>query len=80
MGKECIYIYNLTRNAEVAFVGNVQYFGGSLLILIPKKTCNLQTVVGYLNSQQFKHNFVFSGRFKIGHRQLCNSHIPKEFL
>jgi adenine-specific DNA-methyltransferase len=80
IGKECIYIYNLTRNAEVAFSGNVQYFGGSLLMLIPKKTCNLQTVVGYLNSPQFKHNFMFSGRFKIGHRQLCNSHIPKEFL
>jgi len=80
MGKECIYIYNLTRNTEVAFLGNVQYFGGSLLILIPKKTCNLQTVVGYLNSAQFTHNFIFSGRFKIGHRQLCNSHIPKEFL
>ena len=80
MGKECIYIYNLTRNAEVAFLGNVQYFGGSLLILIPKKPCNLQKVVEYLNSMQFKHNFIFSGRFKIGHRQLCNSHIPKEFL
>jgi adenine-specific DNA-methyltransferase len=80
IGKECIYIYNLTRNAEVAFSGNVQYFGGSLLMLIPKKTCNLQTVVGYLNSPQFKHNFMFSGRFKIGHRQLCNSHIPTDFL
>jgi adenine-specific DNA-methyltransferase len=80
MGKECIYIYNLTRNTEVAFLGNVQYFGGSLLILIPKKTCNLQSVVGYLNSTQFKHNFTFSERFKIGHRQLCNSHIPAEFL
>jgi adenine-specific DNA-methyltransferase len=80
MGKECIYIYNLTRNTEVAFLGNVQYFGGSLLILIPKKTCNLQRVVEYLNSTQFTHNFIFSGRFKIGHRQLCNSYIPKDTL
>ena len=80
IGKECIYVYNLTRNTEVAFLGNVQYFGGSLLIMIPKKTCNLQSVISYLNSNQFKHNFMFSGRFKIGHRQLCNSYIPKEFL
>ena len=80
MGKECIYICNLTRNTEIAFLGNVQYFGGSLLILIPKKTCNLPTVVEYLNSSQFTHNFIFSGRFKIGHRQLCNSYIPKDTL
>ena len=36
MGKSCIYIRNMTRNKEVAFVGQVQYFGGSLLCLVPK--------------------------------------------
>ena len=42
MGKECIYICNLTRNEQVAFIGEVTYFGGDLIILIPKKKCNLK--------------------------------------
>ena len=37
LGKKCIYIANLTRQINVAFIGNVQYFGGSLLMMIPKK-------------------------------------------
>jgi len=80
MGKKCIYIYNLTRKANVAFVGNVNYFGGSLLMLIPKKHISLDKVVTYINSNVFKHNFMFSGRFKIGHRQICNSFIPSDIL
>ena len=76
IGKKCIYIYNLTRKVNVAFVGNVNYFGGSLLMLIPKKSLDLDKVVTYINSDIFKHNFMFSGRFKIGHRQICNSFIP----
>lgn len=78
--KECIYIYNLTRNPHVAFIGKVQYFGGGLLLLIPKKKCNLTKIVSYINSDRFKENFMFSGRFKIGHRQICNSCIPSEYL
>ena len=77
LGKDCIYIYNLTRNSKVAFKGNVSYFGGSLLILIPKQPCDLENVLAYLNSNTFKDNFMFSGRFKIGHRQISNSHIPQ---
>jgi adenine-specific DNA-methyltransferase len=78
--KECIYIYNLTRTPHVAFIGKVQYFGGGLLLLIPKKKCNLTKIVSYINSDKFKENFMFSGRFKIGHRQICNSCIPSEYL
>ena len=78
--KECIYIYNLTRTPHVAFIGKVQYFGGGLLLLIPKKKCNLTKIVSYINSGRFKENFMFSGRFKIGHRQICNSCIPNEYL
>jgi adenine-specific DNA-methyltransferase len=78
--KECIYIYNLTRTPHVAFIGKVQYFGGGLLLLIPKKKCNLTKIVSYINSVRFKENFMFSGRFKIGHRQICNSCIPSEYL
>ena len=79
-GKECIYIYNLTRNENVAFKGNVKYFGGGLIILIPKKEINIDKILSYLNSDSFKNNFMFSGRFKIGHRQISNSYIPLEYL
>lgn len=80
LGKECIYIYNLTRQKHIAFKGNVTYFGGGLIILIPKKNINLDSIISYLNSDVFKSNFMFSGRFKIGHRQISNSYIPVEYL
>jgi adenine-specific DNA-methyltransferase len=79
-GKECIYMYNLTRRNKVAFKGTVRYFGGSLIILIPKKKINIDNIILYLNSDDFKTNFIFSGRFKIGHRQISNSYIPNEYL
>tara|TARA_Y200000002_G_scaffold375259_1_gene377262 strand:+ start:289 stop:1461 length:1173 start_codon:yes stop_codon:yes gene_type:complete len=72
IGKECIYVSNLTRNKEVAFIGKVEYFGGSLLMMVPKKKINLKKIVEYLNSEKFKSNYMFSGRFKIGHKQLSN--------
>ena len=76
-GDDCIYIYNLTRKIQVAFIDKVQYFGGNLLMLKPKSTLNLQNVVEYLNSPDFKKKFTFSGRFKIGQRQLANMQIPE---
>lgn len=82
MGRECIYLYNLTRQPKVSFAGTVHYFGGGLIMLLPKKTpplsprCHLSKVVAYLNSDEFKNNFMFSGRFKISHRQISNSYIP----
>jgi adenine-specific DNA-methyltransferase len=79
-GKDCIYIYNLTRKENVSFLGKVNYFGGNLIMLKPKKNCNLNNIVSYLNSSIFKNNFMFSGRFKIGHRQICNSYIPSVYL
>jgi len=80
LNDECIYIYNLTRKTNIAFVGKVNYFGGGLIMLKPKKACNLNNIVSYLNSNIFKDNFMFSGRFKIGHRQISNSYIPNEYL
>jgi adenine-specific DNA-methyltransferase len=76
IGKECIYIYNLTRNKTVAFLGTVNYFGGNLMLLLPKQLINLNNVVAYLNSDKFKENFIFSKRFKIGHHGLSLSFIP----
>jgi len=75
LGKDCIYIYNLTRKSKVAFLGKVGYFGGSLIMLIPKVNCDMENIVNYLNSETFKSNFMFSGRFKIGHRSISNSLI-----
>ena len=79
---KCIYVNNLTRQKCVAFEGTVRYFGGSLLLLIPKDgdgNCNggekieLKNVVDFINSETFKSNYMYSNRFKIGHRQLANS-------
>ena len=78
MGKECIYVSNLTRSKEVAFAGTVEYLGGSLLMMIPKKKINLKKIVEYLNSEKFKSNYMFSGRFKIGHKQLSNVLLSPE--
>ncbi len=80
LGKDCIYIYNLTRKENISFLGKVNYFGGGLIMLKPKKVCNLERIISYLNSDTFKTNFMFSGRFKIGHRQISNSYIPIEYL
>jgi len=80
LGKDCIYICNLTRKSKVSFLGKVNYFGGGLLMLKPKKKCNLNNIVSYINSDTFKENFMFSGRFKIGHRQISNSYIPSKYL
>jgi adenine-specific DNA-methyltransferase len=75
IGKDCIYVKNLTRHKNIAFKGIVSYFGGGILMLYPKKNVILENVVDYLNSDGFKENFLFSGRFKIGQRQISNSYI-----
>ena len=75
LGKDCIYIYNLTRQKVIAFVDKVQYFGGSMIMLIPKENIDLKKVCHYLNSDVFKSNYIYANRFKIGHRQLSNASI-----
>lgn len=73
MGKPCIFVRNMTRQKEVAFKGEVQYFGGSLLCLIPKsKDIDLDKVIKIMNSDEFQENYKYAGRFKIGHKQVCN--------
>lgn len=80
VGENCIYLYNMTRNQCVAFAGEVELFGGTLLMLLPKSSIHLDPVINYLNSEAFKRNFVFSGRFKIGQGQLCRLCIPAEIV
>lgn len=78
VGKTCIYIRNMTRSKEIAFIDKVQYFGGSLICLIPKNDISksdMQTIVETLNSENFRNNYTYAGRFKIGHKQICNAEI-----
>ena len=78
-GKPCIYIKNMTRNKDVAFIGKVQYFGGSLLCIVPKKDMTeseLKKICTHLNTPTFQKDYMYSGRFKIGHKQISNAIIP----
>jgi adenine-specific DNA-methyltransferase len=78
----CIFIRTMTRKKEVAFLDKVQPFGGGLLCIIPKLSMTRNetlNVVRYLNSDEFKNNHIYSGRFKIGQRQLCETLIPLDF-
>ena len=77
MDRDCIYIHNLTRKEIVAFRGKVQYFSGNLLMLLlkPDVDVDLDRVVNYLNSAVFRDQYMYSGRFKIGQKQLCNSYL-----
>jgi len=79
-GRDCIYISTLSRKNNIAFINKVQYFGGGLIMLLPKYDINLEKIVLYLNSDEFRSNFTFSGRFKIGQRHLCNSLINYEIF
>jgi len=74
-GKPCIYVKNMTRSKEVAFVGKVQLFGGSLLCLVPKAALDsaLDRVVAHLNSEVFQKDYMYAGRFKIGHKQVATA-------
>lgn len=73
-GRPCIYVRTLTRQKEVAFMGSVQFFGGGLLCLIPKDGTEvpLEKIVGFLNSSDFQKDYLYAGRFKIGHKQISN--------
>ena len=72
---DCIYVYNITRKSKIAFKGKIEYFGGNLIAMKPKKTCDLNKIVEFLNREEFKSRFEFSGRFKISHNILCNTYI-----
>lgn len=79
LGKPCIYVRNMTRSAEVAFSGTVQHFGGALLCLIPKAAMTeqeLAKIVAFLNTKEIQKDYIYSGRFKIGHKQVSNVILP----
>ena len=73
----CIYIRNMTRKQNVAFVGVVEFFGGALLCLIPKSCdTDLYQIVDFLNGESFRKNYTYAKRFKIGQKQTLNVIIP----
>lgn len=79
LGKPCIFVRNMTRNQEVAFMDKVQNFGGTLLCLIPKEEmteAELKKIVSFLNTKDLQKDYMYSGRFKIGHKQVCNIIVP----
>jgi len=72
VGKPCIYVRNMTRADEVAFVGTVQLFGGSLLCLIPKEPITEEALAAAAATiNQKREEYLYSGRFKIGQKQVC---------
>lgn len=73
VGRPCVYVRTLTRNDRVAFKGVVSYFGGKLLCLIPHVDVDMNRIVEFLNSYEFRKNYIYAGRFKIGQRQLANA-------
>lgn len=79
MGKECIYVRCLTRHSDPAFLGQVQYFGGTLLCLLPKKemeTDELEHYRDFINNGETMKDYIYSGRYKIGHKQICEMLVP----
>lgn len=79
LGKVCIYVRNMTRKKEVSFIDKVQFFGGSLICLIPKQHMSndqLKKVVLFLNSEEFQKDYLYSKRFKIGHKQVSSAILP----
>jgi adenine-specific DNA-methyltransferase len=78
-GKQCVYIKTITRQKTVAFIGNVQYFGGSLICLVPKNEMSdfeIKRITQYFNSSAFQQNYMYAGRFKIGHKQISTEVVP----
>lgn len=71
-GYPCIYVHTLSRQKTIAFEGTVQYFSGSLLMMIPHDTTiSLQKWVSTINTNRYQ--FDYSGRFRITHKQLTNA-------
>lgn len=79
LGKPCIYVRNMSRSQTVAFTDKVQYFGGSLLCLMPKHSttpAQIKSTLEFLNTKDLQKDYIYSGRFKIGHKQVCNIILP----
>ena len=77
-----MFIHNLTRKEEVCFKSDVQYFGGNLLMILPKndKKVNLTKLCNYFNSKEFKTNYLYSNRFIIKQKNIKDCLLINEIL
>ena len=77
-------MYCLTKNEHIAFKDRVMYFGGNLLLIIPKEKyierINLDLINNYFNSEEFKNKYTSSKNFKISQKNLNECIIPKKYL
>jgi adenine-specific DNA-methyltransferase len=73
LNTDCIYVRCITRKSTIASVGKVQLFSGGLLCLIPKETIALDEICKKIN--QCISDYMYSGRFKITHKQLSHLDI-----
>ena len=83
LGKPCVYAKAITRNKNVFTIGTVQHYDGSLLCMFPKNPVvaqKLDEITKYLNTDDFLHNFLYSGRYKVGQKTLGDNFIPKSLL
>lgn len=83
IGKPCIYVKVLTRNTNVFTIGTVQHYDGTLLCMFPKNNVvvkKLEGIIKHLNTENFLHHFLYSGRYKVGQKTLGDSFIPKSLL
>ena len=80
-GKKCLYVYNQTRNKNICFESVVQYFGGNLLMLLPKyQNIDLNEIKNILNNNEFKQQYITdNNRFKTTHKQLSTSYINYKY-
>ena len=76
--KECLYIHNLSRKSKICFESKVNYFGGNLLMILPKNENEviLDKLCTYFNSYEFKEKYIFSNRFKINQKNIKDCYIP----
>ena len=77
-GKKCVYVRNMTRLPTIAFTDNVGLFGSGIIMMVPKDgACvSMDKTVEVINSDAFKENYMYSGRFRIGQHQLANARVP----
>ena len=79
-GRGCLYVHAVTRNKKVCFKGNVELYGGNLIMILPKADADLTKLMNYINSEGFREQFIHAGRFKIGQRHLATLRFPASFL
>ena len=74
--KKCILVKQVSRKKIIAIKGNLNHYRKEYgIVLIPKKRVNLDKVVKFLNSKEFRINYTYAGRFLINIHNLVNTKI-----